>query len=131
MNFWFRQEKELLEAVQDREAEEADLESKLEAKQSELRKSGDSVQALSKKIDSWMTRKDMKMTELLLLQTRAKWYDAIKMKKYRTAGQEDRALNEIAQLREQNEEIKKIINGLKDEFPYYYKALNKASTQII
>ena len=43
-----------------------------------------------------------------------------------SADNDDAALNEIVTLREQNSDIKKLLDGLLQEYPFYKRNLQKA-----
>lgn len=68
-----------------------------------------------------MERQSQRVRKLALLaqlQTRAKWYQAIKDKSYRLAiKDEDKGGKELNKIREQNKDLIQAIDQLKDEFP--------------
>ena len=85
------------------------------------------TEELNHLIEKYLYKKEAKMVEILNLQTRAKWYRAIKAKKYKMSVEsDDAALNEIVQLRDQNGDIKKLLGGLLQEYPFYKRNLQKA-----
>lgn len=127
-----REEKELTAVIQETEARETVLDTNLDAKQEVLKKLHDKSQELHLAIEKYTAKKESKMVQILTLQTRAKWYRAIKAKKYRMSVEsENAALSEIAQLREQNEDIKKLLFYLQEEYPYYKKALHRALITLV
>ena len=78
-----REEKELASEIAQSESKENELENELDRKQELLRQLHDKSEELNAKLDSFLTKREHKMNELLSLQTRAKWYRSIKVKKYR------------------------------------------------
>ena len=122
-----REEKEIASEIAQSEAKENELENELDRKQDLLRQLHDKSEELNAKLDSFLTKREHKMSELLSLQTRAKWYRSVKVKKYRMSVEnDDAALNEIIQLREQNTEIKKIMVKLQDDYPHYRRNILKS-----
>ena len=54
-------------------------------------------------------------------------YRSVKAKKYKMSVEnDDMALNEIVALRDQNTEIRKILHGLNESYPFYKRNLQKA-----
>lgn len=109
------------------EDRESQLVSQLEEKQRLLEDLQQKTQDLNNLILKYVHGKERKMVEILTLQTRAKWYRAVKAKKYKMSVEnDDMALNEIVALRDQNSEIKKIIDMLNQDYPFYKRNLQKA-----
>ena len=122
-----REEKDLASEIAQNEAKENELETELDRKQDLIRQLHQKSEELNAKLDSFLTKREIKMNELLALQTRAKWYRSIKVKKYKMSVEnDDVALNEIIQLREQNSDIKKLMVKLQEEYPYYKRSIQKS-----
>ena len=122
-----REEKDLAAEIAQNEAKENELEIELDRKQDLIRQLHHKSEELNAKLDSFLTKREIKMNELLALQTRAKWYRSIKVKKYKMSVEnDDVALNEIIQLREQNADIKKLMAKLQEEYPYYKRSIQKS-----
>ena len=122
-----REEKELTVLIASTELTENHVQNELGAKQKLLQNLHGKSKELNIQIEKYLYRKESKMVEILGLQTRAKWYRSIKTKKYKMSVEnDDAALNEIVQLREQNSDIKKLLNGLLHEYPFYKRNLQRA-----
>ena len=122
-----REEKELTVMISQSEDRESHLVSQLEEKQRLLEDLQQKSQDLNNLILKYIHGKERKMVEILTLQTRAKWYRAVKTKKYKMSVEnDDMALNEIVALRDQNSEIRKIIDMLNQDYPFYKRNLQKA-----
>ena len=81
----------------------------------------------SSEIEAKRTGKDIKLNLILHLQTRAKWYRAIKSKRYRPANRdESHASAELTHVTAQNQELKAVIQILMREFPQLTKNITKA-----
>ena len=122
-----REEKELTVLISQSEDREHQLEGQLEDKQSMLQTLQQKTEELNNLILKYIHAKEGKMVEILTLQTRAKWYRSVKAKKYKMSVEnDDMALQEIVVLRDQNLEIKKILNLLNQDYPFYKRNLQKA-----
>ena len=98
-----------------------------ESKQEILKKLHDKSHELNEQIEKFLNKKESKMVEILELQTRAKWYRSIKAKKYKLSkDSDDAALNEIAQMRDQNGQLRSLLMQWQEEFPFYRRNLQKA-----
>ena len=122
-----REEKELTVLISEQEIKETHVRNQLGGKQIMLQNLHSKSKELNAQIEKYLYRKEAKMVEILGLQTRAKWYRAIKAKKYKMSVEnDDAALNEIVQLREQNGDIKKLLERLLQDYPFYKRNLQKA-----
>ena len=84
------------------------------------------------KIDEKRSSKDVKLNMVLHLQTRARWYRAIKEKKYRPAHRDEaQTATELSHTQAQNDELKNILKILMDEFPHLKRNITKAINMIV
>ena len=87
---------------------------------------------MSYEIDELHQQKDSKLSSTVQLQTRAKWYRAIKDKKYRlVARDEDKVKNELFTIKSQNEDLRETVEKLEAEFPYLSSGLKKITNIIL
>ena len=76
--------------------------------------------------------KDTKLNMILHLQTRARWYRAIKVKRYRASNRdESQGATELTHVLAQNQELKAIINQLTMQFPHLRKNITKAINMLV
>ena len=127
-----REEKEVTALIGECEASENHVQNQLNLKQKIFRELQQKSIDLGLQMEKFLYRKEIKMIQILTLQTRAKWYKAIKNKKYKMSVEnDDAALNETAQIREQNHELKRLLGGLLEEFPFYKRNIQKAIITLV
>ena len=77
--------------------------------------------------DQKRSLKDIKPNLILNLQTRARWYRAIKAKRYKpTNRDESHGSAELTHVIAQNQELKNVVQALMQEFPQLTKNITKA-----
>ena len=87
---------------------------------------------VGEKIDLKWSQKDVKLNTILHLQTRARWYKAIKDKKYRPAHRDEgQSATELSHTQAQNEEMRNVLNILMDEFPHLKRNICRARNLIV
>ena len=83
-------------------------------------------------IDQKWVSKDVKLNMILHLQTRARWYKAIKDKKYRPSHRDEAAsAAELSHVQAQNDELRNILKILMEEFPRLKRNISKARNMIV
>ena len=87
---------------------------------------------LIEKIDQKWIAKDVKLNMILHLQTRARWYKAIKEKKYRPSHRDEaQSAAELSHVQAQNDELRNILKILMDEFPRLKRNISKAKNMVV
>ena len=101
-------------------------------KQALLNQLQHSYAELLDQIDQKWVSKDVKLNMILHLQTRARWYKAIKDKKYRPSHRDEAAsAAELSHVQAQNDELRNILKILMDEFPRLKRNISKARNMIV
>ena len=101
-------------------------------KQTLLNQLQHSYAELLDQIDQKWVSKDVKLNMILHLQTRARWYKAIKDKKYRPSHRDEAAsAAELSHVQAQNDELRNILKILMDEFPRLKRNISKARNMIV
>ena len=101
-------------------------------KQALLNQLQQSYVELLDQIDQKWVSKDVKLNMILHLQTRARWYKAIKDKKYRPSHRDEAAsAAELSHVQAQNDELRNILKILMDEFPRLKRNISKARNMIV
>ena len=101
-------------------------------KQALLNQLQHSYAELLDQIDQKWVSKDVKLNMILHLQTRARWYKAIKDKKYRPSHRDEAAsAAELSHVQAQNDELRNILKLLMDEFPRLKRNISKARNMIV
>ena len=101
-------------------------------KQTLLNQLQHSYAELLEQIDQKWVSKDVKLNMILHLQTRARWYKAIKDKKYRPSHRDEAAsAAELSHVQAQNDELRNILKILMDEFPRLKRNISKARNMIV
>lgn len=95
------------------------LEKELDRRRALLKSIRETSEEISREIEAHHDLKDTKLAQILQFQTRSKWYRSVKERKYKMHSKSDEKFqDELEQLQEQNESLKKSVEELEQEFPY-------------
>ena len=108
------------------------IKQQLITKQTSLSQLQQTFVGLLEQIDQKWVSKDVKLNMILHLQTRARWYKAIKDKKYRSAHRDEaQSAAELSHVQAQNDELRNVLKLLMDEFPRLKRNISKARNMIV